>query len=531
MKFQEAGNMRLRWRQDGTLWVPTGDYGKQWLGTPSPEIEQTRRYFGPRITPQVIEEVLLMATYGHMRDLTDLVYECLAIYPHFSAVTGKRLRALLTQAPTVEVAKGDGIDPAKAELYADIIRAQLDYLPLRKPLLQLNWGHCFGRAAAEKIWGEAPKGSRIRWRIERVNWIHPRRLCFGPERELRVRDDAWSGVGFEARGIELRAYPHKFFQFLPQLFNDYPEREGFGPRGLFWTFFQRFTHRERLALMEIFGRPWRNVYTEDAAVQKELLEEAARNVDQMSANATGALPPGVKLDTSMPPGQNQGQIHADIVQYSDDQVSKLVLGETRTSDAKPSALGSASDAIAKDVSDEVKDEDGANLSDLLTEQLSCDVIALNFGPDEISHAPRIVVKYTPPVDRDKEVERATKLISFGIPLKLSEVYERTGYTEPGPDDEVIVQAPAPGLPGLPGLAGLPALPASDDEPGLNPEPDPAQLGGAHGDPLALARSARVLALISTLSDSSTPASTPEPGTGTTSASRPSRKVRTVRRMR
>ena len=53
--------------------------------------------------------------------------------------------------------------------------------------------------------------------------------------------------------------PYKFIEFMPRLFCDYPEREGLSPRILYWSFFSRFGTRERLILMELFGKPWRIV--------------------------------------------------------------------------------------------------------------------------------------------------------------------------------------------------------------------------------------------------------------------------------
>jgi phage gp29-like protein len=468
-------NLQIRQTQDGSLWYHTGALAERWVDTPNPLLEQTRRYYGRALTPEAIEQTIVMADNGYMRDLTDLTYEATRIDPHFSMCDGKRLRAVAAIKPKVIPAEGGGIDPARATLYADVVRQQIAWIPnWRQVLLRLNFAHKHGRGAAEKVWKQNPAGSQVKWRIDHINWIHPRRLSFGPDRELRVRDDLWGGYGFEPRGLALRDYPYKFLAFTPQLFDEYPEREGYGPRGLYFSFFKRFTTRERLILMEVFGRPWRIISALDgASLTTEQLTEAAKAIDAASANATGVAPKGTKIDTNQP-GQGAGVVHKDILQDSDDQLSKLILGEVRTSDAKPGALGSSAEQVALEVQSEVKAQDCWNCSDLLTEQFARDVIALNYGNDALDHCPRIELPYEAPPDRTVEIERTTKAFSIGLPLKVDEVYERIGFTKPGPGDETVQQAPQAGLSGAP--------PAPEAEPtGQAPTPDASPLGNGGGD--------------------------------------------------
>lgn len=494
----------IRHTRDGQVWMNPRDLQGRWLDHPSPELEQTRRYFGRSLTPETIETVLRRADLGYMRDLTDLQYETIAIDPHLSSTIGKRFRGVAAMAPQVIQATGDGIDERLAQLCAEMVRQQIAYIPgLRQSILQLNWGHCLGRAALEKVWVENPYGSNVRWRIERLHWIHPRRLALGPERELRVRDDLFDGLPFSPRGVELREYPFKFISFTPQLFNDYPEREGFGPRALYWSFFKRFSWRERLVLLEVFGKPWRIVYTDvvNGGPQKADLEEAAEFIDGMGANATGVVPPGAKVDTQHP-GEKATENHRGTAYDADDQISKLILGQTRTTDAKPSALGSAGDEVAQDEQDEIKWSDGQNLSDVLTEQLAVDIVALNIGPDAIDHAPRIELRYEPKRNPQQETERArTLIVDMGVALKRDELYERVGFTMPAPGDDVVEgrAQPAGGLPGLPGLEGLlPGIGGPDANPlgeGGTTGPDSGSSLRQQPDDLALLRAARVLALL------------------------------------
>jgi phage gp29-like protein len=497
-------DVSVRLGADGQLWYrSTGDLTDRWMQTPNPIWERQRIYYGREISPEIIERAIVSADHGFLRELSDLIAEQTRVDPHWSMCDRKRLRAVNGAQIEVVPASGDGIDVDKATRYAGIVRKQvLGISNLKQALVQLNWAHKHGRGAQEKIWAElpaAPGSDSVKFRIDSLNWIHARRLAFGPERELRVRDDIWGGLGFEARGLDLRDYPFKFIPFLPQQFDDYPEREGYGVRGLFWSFFKRFANREQLVLLEQFGRPWRHLEEVDPGnkpVNSDSLKAGAEELDKAAANATGYAPPGTKIVTEQPQ-EGAGQVHKDVKEDSNDELSKLILGEVRTSDAKPTALGGAGDKVADEVQDEVKIEDAEDLSAILTDCLAKDIIVLNFDAGELDHAPRVKVFYESPPDRTVEIDRTTKAFSLGIPLKEDEVYARIGFTKPVEGDAVIKQAPQPA-----GPFGAPAQPGASesttpgaDQPGDGVEPAARALNSAA--PMSfetLARAAHVLEL-------------------------------------
>ncbi len=496
---------------DGSTWVSRRDLEDVMFGGEIPETEQCRRYFGRALTPATIETVLRAAEFGHMRDLTDLTYETIHIDPHLGSIVGKRFRSLAAMHPKVVPAEGDGIDPKFANQLADVVRQQLAWIPhLPQRMLQLNWGHCHGRAALEKHWREN-RGGKVQWRIDDLGWIHPRRLSFGPERELRVRDDLFSGYGFEKRGLALRDYPHKFIEFTPQLFNEYPEREGFGPRCLYFSYFKRFDWRERMILLEVFGKPWRIVFVApDATIQKDVLDQARATVDKLGANSSAQLPKGVDVKTDQP-ARGAGEIHKDVAAECDDQNSKLVLGNTRTTDAKADGLGGQQAVVMQDEQMLVLAADGWNIGAILTEGIAASVVEVNFGAEALSHCPTIKVEFELPPDRTAETERTKKAMSIGVPLKEDEVYEAIGFSKPEPGDAVVQQSPqaAPGGFGAPAAAPAPKVgtmpgdPANDTEGGGSPTGDPAA-PPAEGDaaPLAASRNVRQLRLLQASSDDS-----------------------------
>lgn len=448
-----------------------------WYGDQVPESEQWRRYYGSGVTPGLIETCITTATRGYLRDFTDLAYEMLMVDPDLSCFVGKRMRAVAHVEPVVEPASGDGIDPKKAELYANIVREQLRWIPMpRKAWTRLAWGHFHGRALLEKTWKEAGPRSRVKWRVNALHWVHPRRLALGPERELRIRDDLWQGGQFEARGFDVREVPHKFIAFQPQLFDDYPEREGLALRCAYPSYFKRWTTKEIMAVLEVYGHPWKHVEPIDGAtLQKEALDVGKKAADRMGAWATGAMPPGVKLVITQL-GENATLSHKEFRGECNDMLAKLVLNATRTTDAKPDALGGDAARVHQDGELLGFATDCGNIGDVLTEQFAAHVIEVNFGPDEVSHAPRIKLPFELKPDRTTEIERTKKTLEIGIPLKLEEVYERSGFAKPEPGDAVIQQsagAPGPFGPGAPSTSIVdPNAPKPPPAPPAGPAPAP-----------------------------------------------------------
>jgi len=433
--------------------------GRQIVPDRVPHLERMRRYFGRGISPELIEQVLYMATQGYMRDLTDLVAESIATDPHLGSVIGKRFRAIMSIEPQFVAASGPGIDTARANAICQQVRDSVTRIPrMRRTLLQMAWARCNGRAAHELHWKERP-GARnsgdLVWSVEGFGWLHPRRLSFGPEREIRIRDGLWQGYGFQPIGFDVREIPGKFMITLPQLFNEYPEREGFGPRALYWSFFKRFGWRERMVLLEIFGKPWRYLGFDSAwqniSVDTDRIEQAQAEADAMGSNSTAVIPKGMKLGIEQP-GDAAGEAHRNVNDDVNAEISKLVLGQTRTTDAEPGALGSDGDQVAQDSESLVIATDAFEISDDLTEQLIRPIVQLNFGEEMIPYAPRMELKYALPPPRGEQIDNTNKALQTGLPLRRSQVYERIGFDEPAEGDETITApAPAPGVPGAGGL--------------------------------------------------------------------------------
>ncbi len=446
-----------------------------------------RTRFGRGLNMDRIETALRGAQYGAMRDLCDLARETVATDPHLAAILQKRINAVAALPFDIVAADGPGVDPKKAEANAELVRVQIGRIPhFRQALKQLAWGLFDGRAALEIQWLMRPSDQaaktggpyaepKLDWVAADLLWIHPRRLQFGPVRELRIYDQM-STTGFQAVGVALNDFPFKFVEFKPQLFGDYPELEGLAPRCLYWSFFKRFGQRDRMQLLELFGKPWRIVeVAEDAQVDPVDLQDAELAADALGATNTARMPRGVNLRVEAP-GESAGEIHADVIAESDKQNSKLVLGQTGTTDAQNSGLGSNQPQVMAAEQLLILQGDAELLGDAVEDGLCDAIVALNRGIGELINAPRFLLRAEVPTDRTKEAQRVKAALDAGIVLAADEVYEVTGFRKPTPQD-VTIQMQVDGLTVRPVMKA--AIEAADaefgtgDQPVVVPEPAPS----------------------------------------------------------
>jgi SPP1 gp7 family putative phage head morphogenesis protein len=413
-----------------------------------PKNDMYRTRYGRSLTLDRIQSALLSAQDGLMRDLTDMSRETIGLDPHLCSVLYKRFNSVASLPWEVRPAEGPGVDAKKAQAYADFVREQLMMVSnLRQAIVQLAWGLFDGRAALETHWVDRPETYtpksvdgmtlNVRWRVGSLGWIHPRRLCFDEDRKLYINDTGM-GSGFDKVGVPLDGLPFKFVQFTPQLFGDYPELEGLAPKCLYWSFFKRFGARERMVLLELFGKPWRIVEVdEDSDAGNDDLNDAADIVDQLGNTATARMPRGTKLHIETPDPKS-GDLHEKVIEQSDKQISKLVLGQTGTTDAQPGALGGGMQALV--MSNEqfvILSGDASMLGEVIENYLTDAIIELNFGRSELINAPRFVMRAETNPDKKVEAERMKLALDMGLPIEIDEAYEVLGFKKPEPGSTVI----------------------------------------------------------------------------------------------
>lgn len=436
-----------------------------------PASEHSRTHWGRSLDLARIETAIRRANVGFMQQMSDMAAEVLGLDGHASSVMQKRLNRVAALDWDVEAAKGPGIDEGQAADYAEFVRYQLEQIPnFRDRLVDLAWGVFHGRAASELEWMRV--GLR-EWHVKDLHWIHPRRLSFGPERALRVVD-TWSEHGnFRDHGFDFRDWPYKFITYTPRLFCEYQEREGLAPRILYWSWFQRFGTRERLVLLEVYGKPWRIVSIDPAyqgPVNDEQLDDAFDAVNLLGATSTARLPKGTRAQVEQP-SQNAGQVHQESITDARQVISKLVLGSTGTTDAVSTGLGSSIGDAHLSEEDLIIAGDARRLAEVFEDKLTDAIVVANFGPQSLRHAPRFVIRVDAPQEPEKEGRRLQVAVDLGVDVPLEQARAVLKIQEPKEGEPVLRKVARPAELGQ---MALPAAPEVVYAPGTAPPPGELQ---------------------------------------------------------
>ena len=392
-----------------------------------------RIYQGRNIDLDRIEAAIRWSEVGVMGPMADLSRETLHNDPTLSGYVQKRIGNLAVVDYDITPAAGGGIDPDLAKTIADDVRTAFRGIEgFRQAIYDLGWGVWDGRAAQEIQWRYV--GGPRPWNPQRLDWIHPGRLVFGPERELRVKERGRQTGYFHPDGPALRDMPGKFIWWLPRMFGDYPEREGLAPRCLYWSFFKRFSWRHRMILTELFGIPWRIVETDrEAPVQGDAITKALATAEALGSQTAAAFLPGQKLRVEAPHPES-GTLFGMTSDEVNAELAKLVLLQTGTT---TSDANRASAVVASAQQDLVFMRDGNGVSERIKTQLVDVYVELNWGADRLVYAPTFTLRTQPPRDRIADLTRIEKVISFGVDVAEAEIREASGLRKPMDNEPVI----------------------------------------------------------------------------------------------
>lgn len=296
---------------------------------------------------------ILLARGGHdgLR-----LYQDLARDGHAGSVLRKRRQAVIAREWTVDPGGTSRADKQAAEL----ARAVLKRIKFDEACRGLLGATLTGIAVAEIIWGpveiDVPGAGRRTWIVPTA--IKPRsarRFVFDRDEKLRLLTREQPSQG--------EALPDRKFIF-PRFWaetNEDPYGRGLG-HDLFWpVYFKRNGMALWNALLEKFGQPF--VYAEaPMGLPQGDREALAQSLADIARGAGLVVPAGtlIKFLEAMHAGAD-GSGHAKLVEVMNAEISKIVLGETLTTEM--GAVGSRAASQTHDgVRDELADQDGDLLS-------------------------------------------------------------------------------------------------------------------------------------------------------------------------
>jgi phage gp29-like protein len=396
----------------------------------APTLTGVRNPFGDHpakgLTPTRLGHILREGEQGTADSYLELAEEMEEKDLHYAAVLSSRKRAVSGLPITVEAASDEPEDLKAAEIIEDFLTRD----ELREELFHILDAIAKGYSVTEII-----------WETDADIWT-PRRLVF--------RDPTF--FEFDRLGGELLLRTEKGPQPLDKykyIVHKSTAKSGLAIRGglaraAAWGYmFKNFTLKAWTMFLEVFGLPLRlGKYGQGASKEdRATLLKAVRDV---ASDAAAIIPDTMQLEfisaTASGEGTNSFFINAD---YWDKQLSKLVLGQTGTTDTGQ-YVGTSDAHQATQFDIEVSD--AVQLAATLNRDLVRPMIDLNLGPRPGRLYPKIRLAREKREDLTALVSQVTQLVPFGLEVEESVMRDRLGLPEPAKGAKLLTTPAPPGMP-------------------------------------------------------------------------------------
>lgn len=411
------------------------------------------------LTPQRLASIMRAADLGETTAYLTLAQEMEERDCHYRSVLHTRKMAVSGIAPALEL-------PGDAEVPQEVVDA------VEKRLLETPAFEALVYDLLDGL-GKGFSCVEILWAHEEEEWyptgyVHreQRHFVFDLDtlsRPLLRTDEIVAGVDGE-QGEPLR--PYQWIVHIPKLASGIPIRAGLARTAAVAYAAKRWTAADWMAFLDVYGVPIRlGKYPASMADKKHLLLKAVRAI---GSDAAAVVPQEMEIELIESKGAGATSVFRETVEYWDKQVSKVVLGQTMTSDDGASLSQSKTH---EQVRFDIRDADCRSVCATLDEQLVKPFVDLNFGPQE--HYPKVRLFQRKPEDLVPLMQAVKTFVDLGGDLQKSEVRDRLGFAEPEEGEELLEPKPPPVAPGLPGQEPPPGqppkgkgskAPAADGEP-------------------------------------------------------------------
>ena len=343
---------------------------------------------------------------------------------HYRSVLSTRKHAIEGLEMYVQSAGDDKEALAIAEAVTEDIAEHSDMMDLRKNALD-TLGKGF--SVNEIIWNTS--GSR--WKPDTFIFRDPRWFAYNKETGLLSLRDVY---GMELSPLD----PYKFIIHDPNLLSGKQITSGLSFTALFYWLVKTYDVTSWAAFADRFGYPVRlGKYGRKAT--KEDIATLKRAVAAIGSDVGAVIPDSMVIDIiESKTTSGTSEVYEKIADWSDKQLSKLVLGQTASAEGTPGKLGDSQDQQA--VRQDILKADVRQLEQTLNRDLVIPYVKFNFGRQE--RYPKLRIKYVEPKNVQLIVDSVTKLVPLGLKVKSQEMNTLLGLSSPEKNDEVLT-VPSP----------------------------------------------------------------------------------------
>lgn len=399
------------------------------------------------LTPGRLAQILRASIESTPEDYLALAEDIEERDLHYASVMQTRKLQVAGLEVTVEAAGEDARSIEIADFVRDAVAGEDADLPLFDVLDAVGKGF----SCTEILWDTSEK----QWMPSRLAWRDPRWFEFD-------RVDMETPL-LRGAGAPEPLKPFGWIFHVSKAKSGLPIRGGLA-RNAAWAFlFKSFTAKDWAIFCEAYGQPLRlGKYGPGATeADKDVLLQA---VSSIGTDFAAIVPVSMAIELVEAKISGTHELYERREDWLDRQVSKLVLGQTSTTDAQRGsyAVGKVHDGVR----DDIEKADAKVLAKTLKRDLVRPLVDLNFGPQK--RYPILKIGRPDEVDVTALVDNVAKLVPLGLKVGMATMRDLIGLPDPDADEELLGAPKAaepdpanpadPAAPAAPGAA--PAKPAA-----------------------------------------------------------------------
>lgn len=411
-----------------------------------------RGYWGTTLDMENIERAMLDVRIGIMHRAMDMIREAMWHNPPVRGMVFRRVAQVAAAPYDVQVPSDiEAGDLKWAKKIAAMVRRMYrgatgtrgpkNSSSFRDTLKQLMAAVVDGRSVTQSNFVPVSGDPDAKYQLVGFSWVHPSRIAYGPNRELRVVERHIQTGMYNPVGPPLDELPHRFITHRPQLFADYPEYDGLWISMLYYLFFHRYAWRQKMQFIEKFIKGWRKITAPgglETHITQPSIEEAAERAEELGGETNvwwGA--PGIDLQMEWPAGSGY-QLIDTMPGDVESALAKLILGQDKTTTGDTYGKGAEE---LKGESLLIAQDDAATLEQTI-DRFSEQLVALNVSPNATHLAPKFKLQITNETSPDAIQRVFSQAIIDGVRIPEKLYREKTHIRAPEEDEAYVVADPS-----------------------------------------------------------------------------------------
>ena len=368
------------------------------------------------LTPERLSRLLMDADQGDATAYLALAEELEEKDAHYAAIISTRKQAVAGLDIHVDPATNSTRDrEIAAAVHAVFARQEF-----QDELIDLLDAIAKGYSVTEIIW--STRGPL--WQPAQIVWRDPRWFVWDQETQTRLLLRSEDG---DNENGALPLQPGKFICHIAKAKSGLAIRSGLARAAAWLCLFRSYATKDWMISLERFAMPLRVGHYPPATSEadKQTLWRAVANI---GTDAAALIPEGMKIEFINANSTKSNDAYERFLRWSEAQLSKLVLGQTETTDAH--AGGYATASIHDRVRTDIRDADAKQLAATLNRDLVAPFVAVNFGITDAASTPRARLALPPSGDVRSFVQALAPMIDRGLEVSSADVLTRLGIAEP-----------------------------------------------------------------------------------------------------